>query len=81
MQSPPMTPYANLSGDSGVVGYHITADSITVFFRHDAYVYDHARPGSEFVERMKMLAVTGRGLSTFIAQHVRDRYARKFPWS
>lgn len=80
MSSPVMTPYANLSGDSGVVGYHIAKDSITVFFRHDAYIYDDAKPGPELVERMKALAVLGRGLSTFIAQDVREQYARKFSW-
>ncbi|HEY4218738.1 MAG TPA: hypothetical protein VGM67_16465 [Gemmatimonadaceae bacterium] len=41
------------------------------------YVYDHVIPGATDVARMKALAVAGRGLSTYISQHVRDRYRRK----
>ena len=74
-----MPRYRNLSGGSGVVAYEITADSITLTFANgDRYLYGPARPGSAAVARMKALAKAGRGLATFVSQHVGDAYERKF---
>jgi hypothetical protein len=42
-------------------------------------VYDHSRPGPEHVARMQELARGGRGLSTYISQHVQKAYARTEP--
>lgn len=73
-----MTPYRNLSGDSGVVAYELRAAAIVVRFRNgDAYLYSHRKPGRADVETMKRLAVAGRGLSGYIASEVRDRYEEK----
>jgi hypothetical protein len=73
-----MTRYKNLSGDSGVVGYDLGPDSITVHFRNGAaYLYNHAIPGPLHVEHMKSLAIAGRGLSSYISQVVKTRYAHK----
>ena len=70
--------YRNLGGGSGVTHYEIGPDYIRVQFEGDAiYVYDHGCPGRRFVDEMKSLAVAGRGLSTYISQHVREAYARK----
>jgi hypothetical protein len=75
-----MPRYRNLSGESGVRSYETTADSITLtFVNGDRYRYSHVRPGRDTVDRMKALAQAGRGLSTFVAQHVRDDYERKLP--
>ena len=75
-----MPRYRNLDGHSGVLRYETTADSITLtFVDGDRYVYTHARPGREDVDRMKALAQAGRGLSTYVARHVRERYDRKLP--
>jgi hypothetical protein len=72
-----MTPYKNLSGDSGVVAYEMGRDSITVEFRNSRrYVYDYGIPGRAHVEQMKALAVFGRGLSSYIAQEIKGKYAR-----
>lgn len=73
-----MQRYGNLSGDSGVTEYDIGTDFIRVRF-HGAtvYVYDYTVPGPHHVERMKTLARKGRGLGTYISQHVRRNYARK----
>jgi len=69
--------YLNLSGDSGVIAYEIGADYIRVQFRTGLpYRYSHARAGRHHVERMKELAEAGRGLSTYISQHVSDKYDR-----
>jgi hypothetical protein len=75
-----MKRYANLSGASGVASFDEGPDFIKVLFgEHDdvVYVYDHVVPGATHVARMKALAVEGRGLSTYISQHVRDQYRRK----
>jgi hypothetical protein len=73
-----MERYKNLSRDSGVVAYEIGRDSVTVKFHDGAtYLYTYASAGEPNVEQMKVLAVTGRGLSTFIARHARMAYAAK----
>ncbi|MBS1595875.1 MAG: hypothetical protein JST90_16310 [Bacteroidetes bacterium] len=71
-----MTRYQNLGGNSGVTAYEAGADYIALQF-HDGrvYVYDHTRPGRKHVEQMKQLAQSGRGLTTYLNQYVRDNYA------
>jgi len=73
-----MRRYLNLSGSSGVTYYEIGADFIRVKFRGDqpVYRYSHAGAGKDHVERMKTLAVAGRGLGTYISQNVHDAYDR-----
>lgn len=74
-----MKTYKNLSGDSGVVAYEIGKNFIRIKFEGESgiYLYDYKRPGKALVERMKELALKGKGLSTFISQHVRTNYASK----
>ena len=70
--------YRNVNGNSGVTYYAIGPDLIAVQF-HDptVYIYDVTRPGFAHVERMKALAAGGRGLGTYISQHVGKAFARK----
>jgi hypothetical protein len=71
-------PYRNLSGDSGVIAYEIADRAIVVMFRNGStYVYDFDSTGKADVERMKALAVAGKGLATYISTSVGDRYAAK----
>ena len=73
-----MQPYRNFSGDSGISEYEVGPDYIRVRFAGPAiYVYDHVRPGQHHVNQMKQLAAAGRGLATYISQHVKTAYARK----
>jgi hypothetical protein len=73
-----MEQYKNLSGNSGIAAYELGDDSIKVEFRDGhIYLYTYQSPGREDIERMKELAITGRGLNTYISQHVRRRYASK----
>ncbi len=73
-----MERYKNLSGNSGVAAYEIATDSITVEFKDGhVYLYTYQSAGSENIERMKELAIAGRGLNTYISRHVRKRYASK----
>ncbi|AXA91257.1 hypothetical protein [Massilia sp. YMA4] len=73
-----MKRYRNLEGHSGVLAYDIRDTAIAVkFVGGDVYDYTYARPGRTHVEAMKRLALAGRGLSTYISQHVRDDYAAR----
>lgn len=73
-----MERYANLGGNSGVVGYEIGNDFIRVQFSDGSiYLYTYASAGADNIEQMKRLARNGRGLNTFISKNVYKRYARK----
>jgi hypothetical protein len=73
-----MQRYGNQSRESGVVAYDIDAGQIIVQFRNgDRYLYTEDSAGAANIARMHELARAGRGLSSFISQHVHDRYARK----
>jgi hypothetical protein len=74
-----MKTYKNLSGDSGVVAYEVGKTFIRIKFEGESgiYTYDYKRPGKALVEQMKTLALKGKGLSTFISQHVGANYASK----
>jgi len=73
-----MQRYKNRSGESGVVAYDIAERSITVEFRDgDRYLCTDQSAGADNITEMQRLATLGSGLSTYISQVVRDRYARK----
>lgn len=70
--------YRNLGGESGITSYAIGLDFIAVQWKPPAvYIYDHVRPGRAHVEHMKALAEGGRGLGTYISQHVGKAYSRR----
>ena len=73
-----MQRYGNQSRESGVVAYDIDAGQIIVQFRNgERYLYTEDSAGAANIATMQELARAGRGLSSFISQHVHDRYARK----
>lgn len=73
-----MTPYKNLSGNSGVTAYKLQEEGIYVQFQKEAvYYYSHAAPGKEHVDRMKELAEQGKGLATYISQNIRGNFDHK----
>lgn len=62
-----------------MANYELVEDAIVVEFldgKH-RYVYDRCRPGAIHLEAMLRLAAQGKGLTTYISQHVRENYARK----
>jgi hypothetical protein len=71
--------YANLSGDSGISNYEIVGAAIIIEFvdASHRYVYNNSKPGYEHVQAMIHLAKQGKGLATYISQHVGSTYARK----
>ena len=76
-----MKPYLNRNGNSSVVSYETTDNSIHVVFKsgiHRNYLYDHGRPGKEMVDRMKDLAAQGHGLNSYISTTVKTNYAKKW---
>lgn len=73
-----METYKNLNGDSGITGYEIGYDQITVEFKDgSAYLYTNSSAGSNNIEQMKTLARNGKGLNSFINKYVRKLYAKK----
>ena len=59
----------------GVFAFDIQPDAIDVEFTSGwVYRFSYQRTGAPRVERMKQLAESGTGLSTFINRHVRNRY-------
>jgi hypothetical protein len=76
-----MTPYRNLRGNSSIVSYEITEDSIHVVFRtgaHRNYLYNQLRPGKAAVDRMKALAAQGYGLNSYISTTIKSSYAERW---
>ena len=76
-----MTPYKNLNGNSNIDTYEISDDSITVRFSSGKirnYLYTYQIPGSAIVEKMKVLAIQGRGLNSYISTTVKSNFARKW---
>lgn len=76
-----MIPYKNLTGRSNVEAYEITDEAIAVRFKSGRvrnYLYDSVRPGSQIVEKMKVLALQGHGLNSFIVTTVKSRFSRKW---
>ena len=62
-----MKPYKNLSGNSTVKAFQIYGDGIKVEFNDGAIcLYLYEKTGNEIVDKMKLLAVAGEGLGTFI---------------
>ena len=74
--------YQSEDAGAGVAFYAVEDDAIALRFASDDrhfYVYSYYAPGAQHVAQMKRLAPTGRGLTTYVNQHVRDNYAAKLP--
>lgn len=78
---PPLLPYGNRHGNSGVLAYAIERDAVHVVFvgKRNRYVYTSASTGPDRLERMKRLASEGKGLSSFVSRQVRGGYADTVP--
>lgn len=73
-----MEKYQNRGGDSGVVGFELADDSITVQFSDNSlYLYNSIRPGQVTVDHMKRLARAGQGLNSYISRTVRKNFYQK----
>ncbi len=73
-----MPTYKNISGDSGIRSYGIGPDYIKVVFKDGGtYLYTFKSAGFKHVSTMMDLAIRGKGLTTYINQHVKDRFEEK----
>ena len=73
-----MQKYKSKNESSGVLRYESGLDYIKIEFHdHKVYLYNYQKPGKEHVENMKRLALSSKGLSTYINVHVRENYALK----
>jgi len=73
-----MKSYKNVSGKSTVAMYELAKDFVTVrFASQEVYRYSNQSAGRENVGKMKVLALAGKGLGTFIENNVKDKFARK----
>lgn len=67
-----------LNHASGIAAYEIGPDFIRIKYKDNSiYRYTNKSTGVENIKQMKCLAMNGKGLNTFINQHVRLRYAEK----
>ena len=75
-----MQRYRNLDGHSGIAEYELAPGRIFIRFVSgpEIYEYDQECPGAQHVRRMKEHAMEGRGLATYINQHVRAKYAHVY---
>ena len=70
-----MQQYGGNSKKHGVRAFEIGPDSIDVEFTSGwIYHFSYQKPGQPRVEKMKQLAESGHGLSTFISKHVKNRF-------
>lgn len=70
-----MTPYANLSGNSGIYGYEKGDNYIIILFDSgQSYKYSYISVGQEMVDEMKTLAEQGQGLHNFINTYAKNNY-------
>ena len=70
-----MHPYGDHTRQHGAIAYEIGPESIEVEFTSGwIYRFSYENPGALRVDRMKELAVSGRGLSTFISKHLKNRF-------
>ncbi len=70
--------YKNLGGKSKVASFVLAKDGITVRYA-DATVYRYTNQSADpaNISKMKTLAVSGKGLGTFIDAAVKDRFLKK----
>lgn len=74
-----MHPYKNVGGNSNVKAYEIGSDYIIVQFAGGrCYMYNYEATGMAAVEKMKALALAGRGLGAMLATKPYHKEARKW---
>jgi hypothetical protein len=73
-----MNRYRNLGGNSNVHTYKIDPSQITVSFYGGGTFYTYSSAGTFKVERMKQLAIRGKGLNSFIKTQANNNYAYKY---
>lgn len=66
------------SPKSGIIGYDISPESILIEFKGGTkYLYDYKTTGKEIVENMKILAINGTGLHSYILKNAKSKHVKK----
>ena len=70
--------YRSASANSGITHFALLPNAIIVLFRDgSAYLYTDSAPGKDHILNMHALALAGRGLTTYINQHVGSNFAER----
>ena len=70
--------YKNKGGGSEIWAYEIGENWITIQFTDaSVYIYTYESAGTENVDKMKVLALSGHGLYRYIMRHVKNGFAKK----
>ena len=73
-----MEVYGNLGKGSSIRYYDIGEDWIIVGFKGNVnYEYNYFKSGVSHVESMKLLALKGKGLNSYIKKYVKNSYSKK----
>ena len=73
-----MARYKKTSNNSGILSYSLGDDFIKIVFKSgDTYLYTNKSTGKKHISQMKKLAAKGKGLTTYINIHVRDKFEEK----
>jgi hypothetical protein len=74
-------PYKAGNPNAGVLNYEVAGRAIILEFADHRfrYVYNELAPGAAHVAAMIRLARRGKGLTTYVNQHVREHYAAELP--
>lgn len=72
-----MQPYKNSGGLSWISAFEIGEDYIKIKFIDEVIqVYTEHIVGSKHLQKMKELAIAGKGLNNYIDKHVKDMHVR-----
>ncbi|MGK4566283.1 hypothetical protein [Flavobacterium sp. 3HN19-14] len=72
-----MIPYKNQNGNSGIIGYEIADNAIRIrFLDGEEYLYTYKTAGKETIEKMKQLAISGKGLATYLNRFASEKYEK-----
>lgn len=70
--------YKNAGGKSTVKQFEVEKDAINIRFTdNSSYRYTNQSAGPEHIAKMKELALSGKGLDTYLKANVKDNYCRK----
>jgi hypothetical protein len=75
-------PYKSGNPNAGVLNNEVAERAIVLEFGDHRFrcVYDEVSPGAAHVRAMIRLTKQGKGLTTYVNQHVRENYAAKLPF-
>lgn len=73
-----MNRYANKDKNSPITHFAVESDRIIIWYKEipKPYVYPQSKVGKTHLHQLIVRATSGRGLSTYINQHVKDKFIR-----